>query len=112
MIRVRREPEGAGGLDVLELLERQEARPHDAAIASHPVSPSTRITVFTLRPRTVAMATARMTYGIDRKMSVNRMISVSTMPPKKPATAPRSRPIDSAISVARMPTLARCGRRR
>ena len=36
-------------------------------------------------------------------MSVMRMISVSEAPPKKPAMAPRSRPIMSEITVAMMP---------
>lgn len=76
------------------------------AIDSHPVSPSTTISEFTLRPKTVAMETARMTYGIDRKMSTNRIISVSTMPPKNPATAPNVVPIASEIAVASTPTFS------
>ncbi len=38
-----------------------------------------------------------------RKMSVIRMIIVSMNPPKKPATAPSSSPIVSAMAVAPMP---------
>ena len=44
---------------------------------SQPVRPSTRMTVFSLRPRIVAMATASTMYGIARNTSVRRMMSVS-----------------------------------
>ena len=57
-------------------------------MASHPVRPSTRMIEFSLRPKIVAMATARTMYGIDRKMSMMRISSESVRPPKNPAMAP------------------------
>ncbi len=58
---------------------------------------------FSLRPNTVAMATARTKYGIDKKMSTMRMISESVRPPKNPEIAPNVTPISRASNVDRMP---------
>ena len=70
---------------------------------SQPVRPNTRMIVFSLRPRIVAIATASTMYGMARKTSVRRMIRLSLTPLKKPAIAPRNTPMISDIAVAMMP---------
>jgi hypothetical protein len=44
-------------------------------------------------PSDATMAMARMSPGTARKISVTRMISSPTQPPKKPATMPNGTPI-------------------
>ena len=43
---------------------------------------------------------SRMKIGKARNTSVMRMITLSTQPPKKPATSPTSAPSTTVISVA------------
>ena len=49
---------------------------------------------FSLRPNTTAaIAIARMMYGIERKTSVKRIITVSVAATKNPAIAPNRTPM-------------------
>ena len=103
MMRERRSPSARRGLDELLLLERQEARPHDAGDAQPTGEAEHEDDRVLAAAEDVAIATARTMYGMARKMSVRRMITVSLKPPKKPAIAPRNTPMSSDIAVAMMP---------
>jgi hypothetical protein len=61
------------------------------------------MTAFSLRPNTDAMATASTMYGMERNTSITRLMTVSVLPLKKPATAPRSSPMTTEMAVAAKP---------
>ncbi len=48
-------------------------------------------------PSTAAMASAKISSGIDRKTSTSRISSSSTRPPRKPATLPTMTPMVTAM---------------
>ena len=49
---------------------------------------------------------ANSSSGIDRMMSVVRDTSVSSQPPKKPASTPSTTPMNTEMAVATTPTIS------
>ena len=56
-----------------------------------------------LWPTTAAMLSAKSRPGTDNMMSVQRMMSESTQPPKPPASSPKKAPIAAPINSDRTP---------
>jgi hypothetical protein len=48
-------------------------------------------------PKTAAMASAKISSGMDRKTSTRRISSSSTRPPRKPAMLPTTTPMVTAM---------------
>jgi hypothetical protein len=61
MMRAREKPRARAASMYSRFLSDRKLARTIRVMASHPVSPRTRMTAFSLRPNTVAMATARTT---------------------------------------------------
>ena len=71
---------------------------------AQPVTPITRMVVVRLGPMTAASTTSSAMMGMAISVSITLEISKSTQLPKKPATAPTTTPIVTAMPVAISPT--------
>ncbi len=67
--------------------------------------PSTQITTVSDEPTRLTTASATKTTGIDNRVVMMKLITMSTLPPKYPAHTPRVVPMTPEISMAEKPII-------